>query len=624
MALAINRRRLFLAIVSITVFISLIRLLDGPSSKVQQALDQLPIPGRTKSPDSEDEYNKLKTADYEEVAELQRQWRPRDEHPISKLMAEADERWRAYNENRSTTFKGTVATYRRRYGRHPPPGFEKWYRFARERKVHNIDDFDQIMDDLRPFWAVPPLEIRSLAAHMWETEGDAVSAIHVRNGKIVKVNSHGSWRPETMASMIEGFVKHLPDMDIAINLFDQPRVMVPWEDLQRLLDTEVKSRQMLPNTSNEFTAKLEGLLSWEMDQEADDSPRENAGWFDERGQRFMDVIRAACPPKSHANNGMNVSSAEATWKHIDSGIVTNFNLSTDLCTMGPEIEDKHGLLIAPSSLTLTKRLVPIFNECKLNVNNDILFPANMYWKHDDRYEYEGSHDAKWEEKEDTLLWRGVTSGGVQYEDNWERMHRQRLVLLTNHTEMYHKNVSLYTETVQEPGHYDNYPSFQPSNFLETYTDVAFVEAWGCIPDCRIYDGAMTWKDHIPLGQQFEYKYLIDVDGHSFSGRWRPFLRSMSLGIKATIFREWHDSRLFAWRHFAPLDNRYQEIFSVLGYFIGIGKSGNQTTHQPFIPEHGLEAKKLALQGREWASKVLRREDIEVSQFIHKCFDIQGA
>lgn len=50
----------------------------------------------------------------------------------------------------------TVAKYREKYGRHPPPGFKDWYIFARERNVHNIDDFEQIMDDLRPFWAIEP------------------------------------------------------------------------------------------------------------------------------------------------------------------------------------------------------------------------------------------------------------------------------------------------------------------------------------------------------------------------------------------------------------------------------------------------------------------------------------
>ena len=111
---------------------------------------------------------------------------------------------------------------------------------------------------------------------------------------------------------------------------------------------------------------------------------------------------------------------------------------------------------------------------------------------------------------------------------------------------------------------------------------------------------------------------MDVDGHSFSGRWHAFLESKSLGIKATIFREWHDSRLFAWRHFVPMDNRYDDVYSILTYFIGFGKAGEEPVSndgsitRPYVARHDSEAKRLADQGREWAKKVLRREDIEVS------------
>jgi len=169
----------------------------------------------------------------------------------------------------------------------------------------------------------------------------------------------------------------------------------------------------------------------------------------------------------------------------------------------------------------------------------------------------------------------------------------------------------------------------------------------------------SWKPQTTLTGQFRSKYLIDVDGHSFSGRWHAFLQSKSLGLKATIFREWHDSRLFAWRHFVPVDNRYDDLYSLLTYFIGYESQSSPstslensddhtttpnshlprhpqppTTHdsleahtshtQPLdiinpnadihIPPHQEEAKRLARQGREWAHKVLRRDDIEVYMY----------
>ena len=532
-----------------------------------------------------------------------------DSHPISQLMTGADQKWREYEGSRSMTFKETVSKYRRRYGRHPPPGFTEWYKYALDRDVYNIDDFDQVMDDLRPFWAVEPRVIRNLAAHMWEND-NGIAGIHIRDKKVVKENN-GSWRSETLITLIERFIEYLPDMDIAMNRLDQPRVVVPWEEMQKLLQKEVETRQMLPEAYGNFTQNMSGLLN--TIAEVDDSPREDAGWYGAAGRQYMEIAQTACPPESHARE-VNASqiAAEAQYKNRLGGVITNFNLSSDLCTIGPELQDKHGFLFSASSISATERLVPVFGECKVNVNSDILFPANMYWKKDDRYDYNGKYDLEWPEKEDTLIWRGVTSGGVAVPETWRQLHRQRLVMSLNATEMKDRNVRILTSQPESPGEYENYRQFQPSRFAEQYTDVGFTEALACFPNCTyLYDHVLSFKPQISQAEQFRTKYLVDVDGHSFSGRWRAFLMSRSLGIKATIFREWHDSRLFAWRHFVPMDNRFDDIYTILTYFIGLGSHEDMLLGEPYVARHDIEARRIAQQGREWANKVLRRDDIEV-------------
>ena len=347
---------------------------------------------------------------------------PIDSHPISRLMAEADQRWRSYEDNRSSTFKETVSKYRRRYGRHPPPGFKEWYLRARELNVHNVDDFDQIMDDLRPFWGVEPNVLRMLTAHAWEKDDAAISGLNIRNHKIVNITK-ASWRIETMQTMIEPFVEYLPDMDIAMNRMDQPRVVVPWDDMQVLLAKEVATRQMVPDAADSFTAHQANLLNVSVTPEEDLSPREDPGWYWAAGRQYMEIVREACPPESHAREnegGADIDLAEALYKDRHGGIFTNFNRSSDLCTVGPEIAEKHGLLFSATSMIATKRLVPVFGECKVNVNSDILFPANMYWKHDPRYDYNGEVDIDWDDKKDTVIWRGATSGGAAIKETWER------------------------------------------------------------------------------------------------------------------------------------------------------------------------------------------------------------
>ena len=599
-----TKRRLFLLTAAFSFLLVISNFLALSDTNITERIDDIHLPGLKKKPwHSGDRF--------EDSPE------PADAHPISLLMRKADEAWRAYENSRSTTFRQTVSKYRNKYGRHPPPGFLDWYQFARKRNVHNIDDFEQIMDDLRPFWAVEPHILRNLAANMAKATDQGVSSMHIRNHKIVK-QINGNWRLDTFVTMVKSFIKYLPDMDVAINRLDQPRVVVEWDDMQQMLRKELDTRQTPPEAIDEFTYNMANLTNvtseggW-----ADAPPKEDPGWKPAPGKQYMDIARTACPPESHARKGsLDLADVESSYKNRFGGIITNFNLSSDLCTVGPEVQDLHGFLYSSSSLVNTKRLVPIFGECKVNVNSDILFPATMYWRKDDRYDYKGKHDDKWEKKRDVMVWRGVSSGGTQTENNWRQMHRQRLVMLTNSTEMKGKEQRILRETPEKRGEYENYREFHPAAFAGNHTDIGFTESVSCVPDgCPFYKDVWTYKDSIALPDQFRYKYLVDVDGHSFSGRWRAFLQSKSLGIKATLFREWHDSRLFAWRHFVPMDNRYDDLYTLLTYFLGVGSPPGQepsgSVGKAYVARHDAEAMRIANQGSEWAKKVLRREDIEV-------------
>lgn len=532
-----------------------------------------------------------------------------DQHPIEKLMREANERWQEYDDSRSTSFRDTVAKYRQTYGRHPPPGFKEWYQFARKLNVHNVDDFQQITGDLRPFWAIPPQEIRQMAARLQQSDG--IAGVRVRNHKVVS-HTEG-WRVETLAGSIGRLAKYLPDMDIAMNTMDQPRVMVTHEDIQNYLKIEESTRSTPIDAADQFTEEMDYFWDEKIGVIEDVDP----AWFSVAGKPYTEFSKESCPPESPAQN-VNMSSEEADklYKTSFGGFVSNFTGSSDLCNVGPVLQDQHGFLFSASSNTITRKLIPVFSECKVSVNNDILFPANMYFLKDPRYVYSSKHDWEWEDKTDSLLWRGVTSGGVQVEDNWHRLHRQRFVRTANATEMDSETVSILAQGDKEQ--YELVTDFRPSDFASSYFDVGFTEAWGCIPDCSFYDGVWTYKEPKVFADQFQSKYLVDIDGHSFSGRWRAFHQSKSLGLKATIFREWHDSRLFAWRHFVPMDNRFTDLYALMTYFIGLHPSASEESLPkpgPYVPSHDFEAEVIAAQSREWAHLALRDEDLDVYLYL---------
>lgn len=82
------------------------------------------------------------------------------DHPIPRLMADAEDTFRSLLARQSKSLAQAVAEYKRRYGRDPPRGFDGWYAFAVEQNIKIIDDYDAIWEDLEPFWAFDGPELR--------------------------------------------------------------------------------------------------------------------------------------------------------------------------------------------------------------------------------------------------------------------------------------------------------------------------------------------------------------------------------------------------------------------------------------------------------------------------------
>lgn len=85
------------------------------------------------------------------------------DHPIPKLMADAEENFRKLLARQSRKLHAAVKEYKRRYGREPPKGFDGWWRFAQDNNVKMVDEFDGLMEDLAPFWEISGEELRRRA-----------------------------------------------------------------------------------------------------------------------------------------------------------------------------------------------------------------------------------------------------------------------------------------------------------------------------------------------------------------------------------------------------------------------------------------------------------------------------
>lgn len=166
---------------------------------------------------------------------------PEDSHPIDKLIYNAQHMFAELMSKEARSIEDAAQAYRKRRGRHPPPGFDRWYQFARAKNSIIVEDFfDQVYHDLEPFWGMEPTVLRK---ESWDFE----MTIHVRDGK---ASSGSDWFWTVIWLDLIQTVEHLlPDMDLALNAMDEPRLVVPWEDINALMKKAKKTKK-LPKAKN--------------------------------------------------------------------------------------------------------------------------------------------------------------------------------------------------------------------------------------------------------------------------------------------------------------------------------------------------------------------------------------
>ena len=80
-------------------------------------------------------------------------------------------------------------------------------------------------------------------------------------------------------------------------------------------------------------------------------------------------------------------------------------------------------------------------------------------------------------------------------------------------------------------------------------DVAFVKAVDFYNYPGGYEGYVAdhrFDEGVFLGDNWRHKYLVDLDGMSYSGRFFAFLESDSAVIKSSVYREFYSDWLQPW------------------------------------------------------------------------------
>jgi hypothetical protein len=486
-----------------------------------------------------------------------------DTHWIGDMIDDAETQADNLLKVRSTDLRMAAAGYRERRGRHPPPGYDKWYEWGKKHGLIVAEGFfDQVYEDLEPYWSIEPQSIRDSVAS-WPSD-----VLQVRNGELLEPGRKRAFRARTWAKMLREISHFLPDLDMAVNLLDEPRILAPSDSTSKHLQEslEQKKRMMsipLSKMSNSFQSRITDQLT----------PSTLCLDIDDVAS-FHNALNASCPQAS-----LNATSVN------------------NVCTK-PQLLSQHGFLMEPATISFSTSLIPVFSAAKLSNNNDILLPEPAYY-----FDEFGSFSANdfwsrlkkdipWSRKKHGLIWRGAATGGVARENTWTQSHRHRFVIGLNATlqkDLHQNTNSLYDLDAE---------------WLRQSTDVAFTSL-SCEPErdgeeiCSSLASRFKIADSMSMHEQYGWKYLPDIDGNTLSGRFRAFMLSNSAPMKATIFSEWHDKRLVPWSHFIPFGFDYEEIYDVMAYFLGSNTSC----------AHDNAGNRIAKSGKRWAEQVLSKEDM---------------
>ncbi|GAM90280.1 hypothetical protein ANO11243_083220 [Dothideomycetidae sp. 11243] len=525
------------------------------------------------------------------------------EHPIDLLVKDSERYVRSMIDRQSKTLAEAVRTYKARYGMDPPPRFDSWFEFAQKNKVQIIDDYDTIHDSLLPFWGLKPKTIRERVREALGYDPNQLIAILIRKGRVSHHQAGQEWQQNATIGMMDKFIHLLPDMDLAFNINDEPRVVVPHDELARLVEVgrarQAESAALADSKRNVFSPTPQDLSRGNRVNEYkttrfNEFPHQPV-WTSSRLSCSVDSPARALEEDYGLDNVTPYSMGKL-------GFIYNHTAFTDVCNT-PSLSTSHGFFQRPNAFSVTHDLVPVFSQSKMSTYQDIMYPSPWYWS--EKVTYDAAKDMRWTAKTAQMWWVGSTTGGFSRSNGWRQQHRQRFVQKINSLDsaqvmLNRASIDATKQPISDDG--GENPNWalrtvDRKDFAELM-DVHFSHVGQCDPDdCA----AMTEFFRIVEPQDFQsawkYKYLLDMDGNAFSGRFYAFLKSKSLPLKMSVFREWHEEWIRPWTHFVPLSLKGDEVLETVRYFAAEDE-GRRT------------AERLAEQGRMWAEQVLRNEDFE--------------
>jgi len=498
---------------------------------------------------------------------------PYEPHPISILMRRARHEWDDKLARQSKDFAEAVQEYMRRYGRDPPLGFDRWYQYARDNNVQLIDEYDMIHAHVEPLRALPASELRSRARALTTGRRKPLHALIKVQGGAWQEPQGAAWRPAVIENWraLLGNISHLlPDLEIPVYLHDGPAISLDWEAKQGYLEAA-----RLGEYVDESSLPIKGESAY--------TTRERECAPNSRFRRVREGVEPMYEP-SHGPAFIN--------SHV---------AAMDYCE-NPEYMQLHG---GVSTVWGLDPLMPSFSMSRQNFNGDILWPAGIH------YELNPEDELPFDEKPiHKVVWRGSLDGiDIHHDNAWRSSHRHRLIAMSNSNDTELDRSLRVTRTDFFGREWQDDVETNLAELNERYTNMrATGHPLQCDEDlCEYLNATTAWGDFLSLEDMSKHRFVMDVDGNSYSARFRSHLLSNQVPLKSTVFNGWWSDRIQPWLHYVPVRVDYSDLYDILAYFDG-------SVDEARTGSHDAEARVIAESGKAWAQAFWREQDMVAYTF----------
>ncbi|KAM0282588.1 hypothetical protein ACHAQH_002956 [Verticillium albo-atrum] len=528
---------------------------------------------------------------------------------IYRARTEAD-RWLTH-ASVSKSLKIAVQEYQIRHdGRDPPPNFDKWYDFAESKSSVIIDHFQQIENDVAPFWALKPNVIRQSALEIAANE-PGFALVRVTNKKVThnyEAQDEHRKSLDDLVQMIGIFAEHLSDVDLPINLGDEPLVLTPWSNLGQHPRLAQDGRYHMNTRRSEDPEKT---TPGGQAPEALDGNSIRQAFL--APSTFREMEAQTCPAGSSGRTlrHWNVRDlcTSCVSDHSEDHFLKKWEASLERCSQ-PDLSRLHGFHMTNKKVAPFQTLVPVFSRFKADGFNDIMIPMTS------KTDVEADSNRDFQTRIDMLHWRGELGEQVISHDMLHGNHKHRLLHLVNNA----TKGDEVTMLLPTPGDLKKF-SHERVKTQQANLVVPFDIGVSSYPSCEDAGCAAARLEFGEKGkggesgEPLKYRYVLLLDDDSSPPkRLMQTLRSGSVPVVSSIFRTWYTERLLPWVHFVPVDIRFQALHSTLAYFTGLKARGLLNGREIDLEGRVSDAKWIATAGSRWADKALRREDMEVYLF----------